>query len=63
MMGGMKKKLEAVVAAIEVAREELLEYEAPWLNPKFEDLRISVDRRLREAQLAVVAIGSAQEKN
>jgi hypothetical protein len=48
-----KTQVEALVAAVDGARQRLLDYEPPWIDPGYETVREDVDRTLRQAQLAI----------
>lgn len=51
------EQVTALVGAIDVARERLLDYVPPWQDSKFEEMRIVLDRQLRAVQIAVILVG------
>ena len=57
----MTTDIEGIVEAIEAAREELLAYEPPWLEPRYEAMRSNVDTRLRSAELAIAVLKRESE--
>jgi hypothetical protein len=48
-----RQRLEGIVSAVDGAREQLLAYDPPWVDPRYEEMRAEVDRALRQAQLGV----------
>jgi hypothetical protein len=48
-----KTQMEALVAAVDGARQKLLDYDPPWIDPGYETVREDVDRALRQAQLGI----------
>jgi hypothetical protein len=56
MSDSSRTAVDGIVRAIEDAREDLLQYNPPWLEPGYETLRIAIDRKLRSAQLAVTKL-------
>lgn len=48
-----KERMDGIVSAVDGAREKLLSYEPPWVDPGYETMREDVDRTLRQAQLAI----------
>jgi hypothetical protein len=51
-----KERLESIVGALEEARQELLDYSPPWMEPGYETMKLAVDRKLRSVQMAMVAL-------
>ena len=57
-----RKATEGIIRCIEDAREDLLQYTPPWLEPGYETLRIAIDRKLRSAQMAIAALSAEEQE-
>ena len=57
-----RQRVTGIVSAIDAARETLLAYDPPWVDPGYEEVREQVDRTLRQVQLAVSVILEDSEK-
>ena len=51
-----RERVEGILGALESARQDLLDYDPPWVESGFEDLRIAVDRTLRSVELAIAKL-------
>jgi hypothetical protein len=51
-----RDRIVGIVRLLDEAREDLLGYKPPWLEPGFEDLRIEADRKIRNAVLAIMIL-------
>jgi hypothetical protein len=50
-----RQRVDGIIRGIEDARAALLDYEPPWIDPGYEEVRARVDRTLRQVQLAIGA--------
>ena len=48
--------MEGIISALEDARQDLLDYDPPWMESGFEELRIAIDRKLRSVQLGIAKL-------
>jgi hypothetical protein len=55
-MGDSRARVAGIVQSIDSAREDLLAYTPPWVDPAFESLRIVIDRALRTSQLSLTTL-------
>jgi hypothetical protein len=53
---------EGIISALEDARQDLLDYNPPWIESSFEQLRIAIDRKLRSVQLGIVKLSQEEAK-
>lgn len=51
-----RQKLESILGGLEEARQELLDYTPPWLDPGYETMKIAVNRKLRHVQMAMTVL-------
>jgi hypothetical protein len=55
-MADSRTAVGSIVDAVQDARDDFLQYEPPWMDPGYEDLRIALDRKLRNVQLAIIKL-------
>jgi hypothetical protein len=51
-----RERVDAVLREIESVREDILQFDPPWMEPAYEDLRIAIDRRLRSVELGIAKL-------
>jgi hypothetical protein len=57
-----QQKVDGIISALEDARQDLLDYNPPWIESSFEQLRIVIDRKLRSVQLGIVKLSEGEAK-